>query len=100
MAIEQVRSRVVRGAGGKDPASGGGGIPRTAVDLSRTQPPSEPVGALSAGFGSEAGDAGGHLRGAWFGNDRRAHGHTQGRGRLCAARSELSAGTFAVHAGE
>ena len=80
----------LRGAGRAHARGGGGGVRGPAAHLRRAQRARQPAGAPPARAGRGARGAGGHLRGALAGADRRLARHPEGRRRLRAARSELS----------
>src|SRR5215472_3256850 len=81
---------IVRGAGGADTASGGGGVRAAAVELPGTEWAGQPAGSLFKEYGSGAGSSGGSVRRAKSGDGGGAAGGAEGGRSLCAAGSGVS----------
>ena len=82
---------VVCRAGGPHAGCGRGGVRGSHAHLRRARRPRQPAGASSAKSWRRPRDHGGAVRGALARDGDRAARHPQGRRRLSAARSELSA---------
>src|SRR6185437_4401568 len=90
LSARGVHSRAVRSAGRPRPRRGGGRVPESRDDLPGAQRTGQSPGALPDGAGGGAGKRRGNLPGAIAGDDRRSVGHSQGGGRLSAARYRVS----------
>ena len=89
----------VRGAGRQDSRRDRGRVRGQAPHLQRARRALEPAGASSARTRGRTRGGGGAVRGALAGDARRTARHPQGRRRLSAARSGLSARAPRLHAG-